>query len=962
MAKIRDGATYLGGHLTSNDYYNKNESVTGVWVGNLAKEWGLEGQPINEGDKSFENLRLGRTPNGKDSLTQRGGGSVRFFDFQCSAQKSVSIMAVTLKDNRLREAHERISKESFEEALQRCASRRVRDGAKTWSEESETTGKVVAAAFTHDAARVSPMDDYCPDPQLHTHFVVANATLGKDGERYALEPAEMCRAIRYAGKSYQSGMARACRELGYEIEEKRNHKGEITGFEISGVSDELLQRFSKRRGDVRAAIAKFTMETGREPTSGEIHVLTLQSRGEGRNKLPEFSTAEVLQKQLSQLTHHERESLENLRDKAKENPSPASAEVSDDECDEAVERALAHIIERESLLKRHHLEAEAMAQGLGTVSRSGVSLAVDRLVASGNLVTLNGSGVQAIFSTPSILEMENQCVVTVNRGRGGCAPLAPFLESSELSAEQNAALKILSNSKDRFVSLRGVAGTGKTTTLKYLNERLCVNRQKALYLAPTTSAVKQLKKELGCEAMTVAAYLQALEGPGRKRYRNHVLIVDESGLLSLNDGSALIKNAERLKQRCLYVGDVRQHGPVGREFLGLLEAHSQITKAEISDIRRQTVREYKNAVTMMAAGKSRDGLKHLQEMGWVESVGADYLKRGAEVWWTKTAEGTALGDCILCSPTWAEAHAVTAEIRTRLKAAGKLGASRKRVLSESISWTLPQRKNLKNYLAGMIVTGVRDSAVLKGGESATVREVKDGQVILDNGRTFAPAKFAAFLDVGLAREVDFACGDLLLVRQNLKSQKLVNGEVLQVASISPDGEIQTKCGKIIPSGFSKISHGYSVTSHKAQGMTSRHSVVVAAQLDSKSTYVACSRGRESCVVVTPDAETLLSRLPEGSKRNAMDFVAGKTNALNKLHSHLSARRRQLHAWASRMMRVDSKRLLRIVKAGRRYLRTAIGQSILRTRRSTLFPMKTVSLPLPLPVWGTATLRTGRGGK
>ena len=247
-------------------------------------------------------------------------------------------------------------------------------------------------------------------------------------------------------------------------------------------------------------------------------------------------------------------------------------------------------------------------------------------------------------------------------------------------------------------------------------------------------------------------------------------------------------------------------------------------------------------------------------------------------------------------------------------------------------------------------------------ESATVQEVKDGQVILDNGRTFAPAKFATFLDVGLAREVDFAYGDLVLVRQNLKSQKLVNGEVLQVASISPDGEIHTQCGKIIPSGFSKISHGYSVTSHKAQGMTSRHSVVVAAQLDSKSTYVACSRGRESCVVVTPDAETLLSRLPEGSKRNAMDFVAGKTNALNKLHSHLSARRRQLHAWASRMMRVDSKRLLRIVKAGRRYLRTAIGQSILRTRRSTLFPMKTVSLPLPLPVWGTATLRTGRGGK
>jgi hypothetical protein len=56
-AKIRDGGTYLGNHLTANDYYCENESVVGRWVGKAAAELGIEGQPIRKGDTAFEALR-----------------------------------------------------------------------------------------------------------------------------------------------------------------------------------------------------------------------------------------------------------------------------------------------------------------------------------------------------------------------------------------------------------------------------------------------------------------------------------------------------------------------------------------------------------------------------------------------------------------------------------------------------------------------------------------------------------------------------------------------------------------------------------------------------------------------------------------------------------------------------------------------------------------------------------------
>ena len=199
MAKIRDGSTYLGNHLCANDYYSENEKVSGVWQGELARAWDIEGQRIEAGDTRFENLRVGLTPDGEEKLTQRGGGEVRFYDFQCAAAKSVLVQSML--DPRLAEAHERAAKVAFSE-LERFAARQVQGKAAVTLRQREETGKVCAAVFRHDASREL-------DPQLHSHHVVANVTLGKDGKRYSLETREMVEAIRYAGKAYQNELAKA---------------------------------------------------------------------------------------------------------------------------------------------------------------------------------------------------------------------------------------------------------------------------------------------------------------------------------------------------------------------------------------------------------------------------------------------------------------------------------------------------------------------------------------------------------------------------------------------------------------------------------------------------------------------------------------------------------------------------------------------------------------------------------
>jgi len=127
--------------------------------------------------------------------------------------------------------------------------------------------------------------------------------------------------------------------------------------------------------------------------------------------------------------------------------------------------------------------------------------------------------------------------------------------------------------------------------------------------------------------------------------------------------------------------------------------------------------------------------------------------------------------------------------------------------------------------------------------------------------------------VGHFRRVEVAAGDKLLIRANRKRSGLINGQVLTMDRIDPDGSILTREGLRIPAGFRQWCHGYVVTSHKAQGRTHQHVIVAAEWLDAKSAYVACSRGKISCTIHTPDKARLLQRLPEGTRRAALDVLS-----------------------------------------------------------------------------------------
>jgi conjugative relaxase-like TrwC/TraI family protein len=85
------------------------------------------------------------------------------------------------------------------------------------------------------------------DPQLHTHAVAANLTYDGVEDRWkALQASGLSGRRTYLTEVYRNALAQEVRALGYKIDQRRDPRGRDLGFEIRGVADVLLDRYSQR--------------------------------------------------------------------------------------------------------------------------------------------------------------------------------------------------------------------------------------------------------------------------------------------------------------------------------------------------------------------------------------------------------------------------------------------------------------------------------------------------------------------------------------------------------------------------------------------------------------------------------------------------------------------------------------------------------------------------------------------
>ena len=844
---------YFREHLAHGDYYSENQKVRGIWFGKGADRLGLHpGQPVAE--TAFVRLcdNLHPVTGAKLTVRQRKKNRRVFHDFVVAPPKSVSIMALVVNDERILAAHAASSLAAVAQ-LERLAATRIRRGGQV---RDQVTGKIVAAAFQHDASRSL-------DPQLHTHFVVFNATRDDTEQRWkALETRRMFDAMNFLTEVYRNEMTHRLQAMGYQLRPTHH------GFEIAGVSAEIIQRFSKGRQAILAESARLEKELNHAVSNNSRAAIAHNIR---ERKLRDLGSAELRALQRAQLTPNELAALEQLRagppaPKAKltttaraaehieltgmEKPAPgervitsaAVAAESNEAVRLAIDFARDHVFERRSVVHRTDLLAVALKHGRGLVTLEQLEV---ELASRTELVVSDD-----LLATQAGLAEERRILELVNQGVERCLPLcASHRSRKKLSDEQNTALTTLLESPDRMMSLRGAAGTGKTEVLHEFVEAI-TGRHELLLLAPTKSAVKALNETGLASAQTVQWFLT--NPAAHEKLRRPVVVVDEAGLLSNRQMLALIEWVHQRQGRLVLAGDTRQHSGVeAGDALRLLEQRSAIRKVPLREIQRQKDAEYRAAISDLAEGNGARAVERLEKLGAIEvqEEDAQCSARAAEEYVASVQAGKS---ALVVCPTWREVDATNAEIRARLQAVGKVSRQEKTVTGHrSLKWTQAQKRDFAGYTPGQVLNFHTTTQVFNAGDSAEVLKVQPDRLTVrhgPSGKAIITRKQLACFDVAKAVPLPVAKNDRLLIQGNRKAAHLVNGQVVTVESVARDGSIRLDNGRTIPPDFRLFTHAHAVTSQTAQGRTVDHVYVVMNQFseaaNEKALYVSASRGRE----------------------------------------------------------------------------------------------------------------------
>ncbi|MEL7225275.1 MAG: MobF family relaxase, partial [Cyanobacteria bacterium J06576_12] len=568
-------------------------------------------------------------------------------DYTFSAPKSVSIAGLIQKDKRVIQAHDAAVKTALDVLENRYAQTRVRRGLGI--REKVATGNVIAATFRHETSREQ-------DPQLHTHCVVINATQMEDGKWQSLSNEEVLNNQKLLGEIYQNELAHQLRGYGYEIEP--NGSGQ---FEVKGYEQPLLDLFSTRTQQIEQYIERWEeviKETGGKPLNAtQKKQATLATR---------LRKKSVPREVLLDGWHRAIASGEVTLPAT---PDAAPKELTNQSPTAAAE-GVNHASERESVFKREKAERFALEHHLGEQSFSELQTA---MTDAGLLPAQNR------YTTQEAIERELDTIAIMERGKGIGSAISSdekiwqlLRQELSLTEGQRQAIEMTATTTDQFIAWQGVAGAGKTYSLKLVAQLAREQGYEVTGYAPSAQAANVLSEEANIESNTVARLLHSDRNRDSKDgSRNQTIwIVDEAGLLSAKDAHQLLEKAQVQNARMILVGDIRQLSAVeaGNPFKSLQSAGIQT--AYLEESRRQKTDALRAAVVCLNAGEQREGLDRLDKAGMVNEVVDGQERHRCIVNDYMRSSPEARKKTLILSGTNVERLELTADLRAALQTEG----------------------------------------------------------------------------------------------------------------------------------------------------------------------------------------------------------------------------------------------------------------------------------------------------
>lgn len=904
-------------------YYEGAQTTVMRWRGVGAAQLKLG----EECDKEiFQALLEGKLASGQQ-LGRVRGGEVQHrpgFDMTFSAPKSVSIMALLPEgDKRLIECHDKAVEYTlalFEAEF--AETRVVRDHNVTF----EKTANLTIASLREMTSREH-------DPQLHTHNIVMNFTVGRDGKIRALA-SDLTRAQgtyenawnyrNVFGAVYRNQLAANIEKLGYALDIDAN-----TGrFEMSGVPAELLTHFSKRRAQIETWLADNGVDGAKASQQATLYTrnqkedtnwVDLQYRWQSEAKQKGFD-ARALTKNASANLSREPSLWEKITGWFFENTpstiqsqwekfyhvfSPALQQLSPpiSPIEQALDFALAHLSEREAVFSDQALRRQLLNFAPTKIQGEGLKSMLRAAVAAEKIIPLQTARGEALWTTKGALGTELQIIHALEQSKGASVVLVkkPDVEKGiheynqqsphPLTRGQAEAVQHLLTSTDLIIGVQGFAGTGKTTMLalvKHLAEKEGLSLRG---IAPTATAAKKLETETGISSATVARTLNAIRH--HPPDKNTVFILDEASMVGSRDMATLELALAKSNTPLRVIGDELQLPAIshGKPF-SLMQLYGMAT-TEMRDILRQKTPWLKNAVAAVIAS---DVKKALEGSTWIiqSSDKAERLNALSDAYLSRP--NVSRQSLLLIVPTHKDRVDIHEAIREGLQARGELvGATRYHHTLHNKSLTEAQMQHPRFYAIGDVVRFNRDYRSLGMFRQQYVTVVgidknknqlrvktQSGRIQTLSFKKFRPSN--GTIEVYQPRTLALQQGERLRFRRNDYEIGVLNGTEIMISRMdSTHVEMRTTEGKSMSLPFNHpalrhIDHAYTHTDFSVQGHDADTVIALkeshAPQSHLKSFNVNLTRGKYSVTFITDDKEKLIDQLVRhsGEKSSAIEAM------------------------------------------------------------------------------------------
>lgn len=758
----------------------------GKWVGRAAQRIAkIYEQKVNSED--MKQVLSGNGISGK-RLVKVGKNHTPGWDLTFSAPKSVSVVWANSEDA-LRSKIEQIQEAATRDALDYLEEHSSRSRTGKGGTSSVKT-ELLVGLFQHSSNRDL-------EPQLHTHSVVANVTLGVDGKWRTLDSRHLYKDQKAISAVYKASLAHRMREIGFDVERTKN------SFEIVGIGQEIRDFFSSRSKAIE-----------NELTSQGV------ARSSASREQKETATLKSRKKKVVKGSH-----VESARDFERWQKESLKFGISPDKCT-AIRRSLDSNIElsspKEEYLSRLSSEAfssvtdqksvfekvdfhafiaeDLIGKGSYDDIKSGIRLAHQ----SSDLKEMRYDPHRQKYSTKEMLKVEKEIYQSVksrlNEGRHVVRDktLRKLIEKKykTILPEQMEALTESCKSNSGVTYLQGVAGAGKSYTMNAVKDAYQKDGYFVHGVAPTNKAARELSESTaGMETSSIHAFLSKLRTSSVAFSSRSVLIVDEGGMAGSKLQNRLLREARKAKAKVIILGDAKQIQPIeAGQIFGVM--HRIFGKKELRNVVRQKGREAAMLLKIRDAESKND----------IRSV-INYLNE-------------------------------TKRLSLERDANGSIEA----LISD---WRDFRRSNPDD--SSLIVASKNESVDII---NIRIRHHLKKEGVLQHSEQFLKKN---------GTKIELAVGDRIVFSENSKWRGIYRSDLATITDIKGSKiTAEVSKGKFVRfdmKRFSSVEHGYAVTTHRSQGTTVDRAFVYADGpfMDRYKAYVGLTRGRSGNRLYTNEA-------------------------------------------------------------------------------------------------------------